>query len=82
MATYSYREVTTTQCEWLVPAAEPWGACWVEVMKAIHAATEQLKEAGLLKDGEEPSDDQIRIRPGDDEIIVYIERTEAMMEGK
>lgn len=75
MASYSRRVIRTTRVEFPVPAAEPWGACWVEVMKAIHAATRELVDNGLLAEGKEPSDDTIRIRVGDDEVIVFYEHT-------
>lgn len=76
MAEYSRRVMRTTRVEFSVPAAEPWGACWVEVMKAIRAATRELVEAGRLAEGADPSDDTIRIRVGDDEVIVCYEHTD------
>jgi hypothetical protein len=51
MATYSYREVTTRRGEYVVPAEEPYGACWVEVMKAIHAAHRTLVDLGRIEKG-------------------------------
>ena len=78
MATFAYREVTTKRCEWLVPAPEPGGACWVEVQKAIASARQALTVAGLLFPGSEPADDQIRIRGGEDEVIVFIESPEVV----
>lgn len=73
MATYERREVTRTRVEFVVPAAEPWGACWVEVMKAIRAATNELVMTDQLADGAEPADDAIQIRPGDDAVVVSYE---------
>lgn len=71
MATYSRREVRTTRVEYFVPADASFGACWVEVYKAVSAATQELVSLGLLEQGREPSDDAIKIRPGDDEVVVY-----------
>lgn len=73
MATYGRREIHTTRVEFPVPASPPWGACWVEVYKAVSAAIQELVSLGLLEDGREPSDDAIKILPGDDEVVVCIE---------
>lgn len=77
MASYSSRVVTTERWEWSVPADGPWGACWTEVYKAVSAATQQLRELGLLSEGREPSDNAIRIHCRDDEVVVSftVERT-------
>jgi hypothetical protein len=77
MAEYTTRAVTTTRYEFCVPALWHEGACWVEVQKAIAAATRELRDKGLLAADREPSDDQIRIRPSDDEIVVYYEHAVA-----
>lgn len=74
MATYWRTEVTTTRVEFEVPTNEPWGACWVEVYKAVSAAIEELREAGRVAQDAEPSDDAIRIRSADDAVIVFYER--------
>lgn len=74
MADYSRRERTVTTVEYLVPTREPWGACWVEVMKAIHAATAELRELGRLGPTEEPADDMIRLHAGDEDIVVTFDR--------
>lgn len=73
MATYERREVTTTRVEFDVPASSPWGACWVEVQKAIAAVIEEMRTAGTLGLAEVPSDDRIRVTPGDEKIIVSYE---------
>lgn len=74
MATWGRREFTTVRVEFAVPATPAFGACWVEVQKAIAAAEAELRQRGLLKEGESAWDDQIRIEPGDDEIVVFYER--------
>jgi hypothetical protein len=79
MATYWRREVHTTRVEFLVPAEPPYGAAWVEVQKAISAAIQELISRGLLAEDGTPSDDQIWVRPGDDDVAVVIEvETEAV----
>lgn len=76
MADYQRREITTRRIEWAVPAPWPQGACWTEVQKAIVAAANELNDAGLIPPDDEPADDLIRVRPGDDEVIVSIEVAE------
>lgn len=70
------RERKTTFVEHVVPAADPWHANWVEVYKAVAACTAELREAGLLGETQEPSDDRIRMRVDDEAIVVYYEKTE------
>lgn len=73
MATYSRREVVTRRVEFVVPAQPPYGACWTEVAKAMSAARAELIEAGLLNKLAEAKDDQIKVYPADDEIVVSID---------
>lgn len=73
MATYSRRKLHITRVEFHVPAEAPWGATWVEVMKAVHAATAELREAGVIGETAEPADDQIAIAPHDDTVVVSYE---------
>lgn len=72
MATYSRREIHTIRVEYPVPSGA-YGACWVEVSKAVEAATQELVSLGLLEDGRQPADDAIKIRPGDEDVIVYFD---------
>ena len=76
MADYSRQEVTKVTVEFTVPAPFGFGACWAEVMKAIRAAHQELWQAGVIAEGKDASDDRIRIRPGDEEVIVFYERSE------
>jgi hypothetical protein len=76
MATYDRREVTKVTIEFVVPVMPEWGACWVEVYKAVRAAHQELWQAGVVPEGKDASDDTIRIRPGDEEVIVFYERSE------
>lgn len=75
MSFYSRQERHTKRVEFVVPAPPPWGAAWVEVMKAIRAATTELVVAGRVKAGEDPSDDTLWIRSWDDAVIVSYEDT-------
>jgi hypothetical protein len=77
MATWSRREHVTRRTEWAVPAAPPFGACWSEVVQAIGRAERELRDAGRIPEGREPDDTQIRVLPGDDEIVIYYETKEA-----
>lgn len=76
MSTVYRRERKTVHIEYVVPAREPWGACWVEVYKAVAAAISELRADGLLGETQEPSDDRIRMRVEDEAIVVYYEKTE------
>jgi hypothetical protein len=73
MATWSRCEEVTRTVKWVVPASEPWGACWSEVVQAINQATRELRGAGKLGESEEPSDSLIRVKVGDEEVIVFYE---------
>jgi hypothetical protein len=73
MATWSRRERVTRTVEWVVPASEPWGACWNQFVQAINQAMGELRADGKLGEFEEPSDGQIRVKVGDEEVIVFYE---------
>lgn len=62
----------TTRREWWVPTGtyDDQGACWVELMKAISAATNELRFHGTTG---EPSDDSIMILPHDEHVVVRIQ---------
>jgi hypothetical protein len=76
MVTYSREEKVRRTIEYRVPAEMPYGACWNQVVQAINAAIRELREAGALVDGEEPSDDRIWIQPNDDSIVIVFEAPE------
>ena len=73
MSTYDRRILEICRVEFHVPAAEPWGADWVEVSKAISAAHKELEELGAIPPHAEASADQIRIAPTDEAIVVSYE---------
>jgi hypothetical protein len=70
MVSYERREVTTRVVEFIVPAEHPYGACWVELYKAVSAAHQELVAAGRIKEGADAPDDMIRLLPGDADIVV------------
>jgi hypothetical protein len=76
MATWSRCEEVTRTVKWVVPASEPWGACWSEVVQAVNQAIAELRAAGRLGEFEEPPDDLIRVKVGDEEAIVFYESKE------
>lgn len=69
MATYTSRTVTSTRREWIVPAAQPWGATAEEIEKAWTAATVAYREIHGLHDVATPGD-ALRFHVGDDEIVI------------
>lgn len=74
MAPYERTETNTTLVEFVVPAPAGVGACWVEVMKAIRTAHNELWEQGRVPQGIDASGDTIRLYPGDGTVIVFYER--------
>lgn len=76
MSTIHRQERTVRFVEQVVPVDPAWGACWVEVYKAVAALISEMRETGRLGEKQEPSDDAIRFRITDDEIVAYYETTE------
>lgn len=76
MSSVYRRERRVTYVEHVVPATEPWHANWVEVQKAVSACIAELRESGALGETQEPSDERIRMRVEDEEIVVYYEKVE------
>jgi hypothetical protein len=66
--------------EWFVPTGgyhDQYGACWTDLMLAITHATNRLKELGKVEDNHvEPADDQIKVVPHDEHVVVRIEYVE------
>jgi hypothetical protein len=73
MASFHRQTRTTTRVEYIVPASPRWGACWVEVMKAVRAAHAELGEEGRIIPGNDAPDDMITIAPGDECVVVSYE---------
>lgn len=76
MSTVERREVLIRRIEHVVPAREPWGADWTEVMKAVSAATAELRDQLRVPSHMDPPDDMIRMRVEDEAIVVYYEKSE------
>lgn len=76
MATYTSETVTRTIRRWIVPAAEPWGACIGDINAACAAACRAYRETHGLTEGQTLSDDALRFHVTDDEIVISYE-TEA-----
>jgi len=76
VATYSSETVTRTIRRWIVPAAEPWGACIGDINAACAVACRAYREAHGLPEGEPLADDALRFHVTDDEIVISFE-TEA-----
>jgi hypothetical protein len=72
MATWSRRERVTRTVEYTVPVGGD-GAAYAEIQKAITAARQDLTEAGRADSFGTIADNEIRVLPGDDEIIVAYE---------
>lgn len=78
MATWDRRERTVRFVEYVVPAAEPWGACWTEIQQGINQAIRELRPDDVPANVHwEPADDAIRVHAGDDEVIFRIEQEDA-----
>jgi hypothetical protein len=73
VATYTSRTVVTTRREWIIPAAEPWGAACEEVSKAWTAAAVAYREARGLPHDAPVVGDALRFHVTDDEIVISFE---------
>lgn len=73
MAEIRRRTQNTKRVEWLVPAPSPHGAAWTTVQKALIAARNELVAAQQIPHSDDPADEQIRYRVGDDLIIVSVD---------
>lgn len=69
MATYSSRTIVSTRREWIVPAAQPWGAAAEEIQKAWAAAETAYREIHGLHDATTPGD-ALRFHVSDEEIVI------------
>jgi hypothetical protein len=70
MATYTTRTIASTRSEWIVPAAEPWGAAGAEVGKAWAAAEQAYWKARDLPAVGSLPDDALRFHVRDGEIVI------------
>ncbi|WP_052189870.1 hypothetical protein [Streptomyces sp. NRRL S-1824] len=70
MATFTARTITSTRREWIVPAAEPWGAPAAEVGKAWAVAELAYREQHSLPAEQALHDDALRFKVTDDAIVI------------
>lgn len=81
MADWFKRERVMRTHEWVIPAADPWGACWNQVQQAMDAAREhwiamhpnEVRIAAQDDRCVSVPDSAVRVRVADDEIIVFWE---------
>jgi hypothetical protein len=82
MADWFKRSKAVTTHEWVIPATEPWGACWNQVQQALDAARENWitmhpAEARIAAQDDRcitVPDDAVRVKVSDNEIIVFWEQ--------
>ncbi len=69
---YTRGERIVTTVGFRVPASEPWGATYTEVLRAINEAVAEYGSlfAGIPTYHGTPSDDSIRVHAEDDAIVV------------
>ncbi|MGW7350907.1 hypothetical protein [Streptomyces sp. NPDC054784] len=70
MATFTTRTTVSTRHEWIVPAAEPWGAFLGDIEAAAAAASRAYRQQHGMAEAETLSDDALRWRPTDDAIVI------------
>lgn len=70
MAEYTSETVVRTIRRWIVPAAEPWGACIGDINAACAVACRAYREARGLAEGAPLPDDALRFHVRDDEIVI------------
>lgn len=70
MATFTARTITSTRREWIVPAAEPWGAPAAEVGKAWAVAERAYREQHDLPAEQPLRDDALRFKVTDEAIVI------------
>lgn len=82
MATYEGPKVhVTAELVYTVPAEFRYGAYWPEVEKAVVGLLGKLRELGVLKPDEHPSDDLIRIYPADNEVRIVATIQDTLVQG-
>lgn len=70
MTTVSWRTITSRRKEWMVPAAQPWGACLGDMRDGIAMASVQYRRDHDLADDAVLADDALRFHVTDDEIVI------------
>jgi hypothetical protein len=70
MADWFTRTKTTRTREWVVPAQEPYGACWNQVQQALDAALHAWLEKHPGTAFAAVPDNAVRVKVTDDEVII------------
>lgn len=70
MPSFTSRAITSTRHEWIVPAAEPWGAAGADIGKAWSAAETAYRDHYNLPAEQALSDDALRFHVNDDAIVI------------
>lgn len=70
MPSYTHREITSRRIEYIVPAAQPWGACLGDMYAAINAARVAFIDEHNLDPMQPLSDDALWFHPRDDDIVI------------
>ena len=75
MSDIEQKTFTTVRKEWWVPTGTypERGADYVELTKAIHWATQELKSAGRHFIGNSPADNAITVHPHDEHVVIRVE---------
>lgn len=73
MATYTTETVTRTIRRWIVPAAQPWGACIGDINAATSVACRAYREAHGMDERAPLADDALRFHVTDDAIVISFE---------
>jgi hypothetical protein len=76
VATHTSETITRTIRRWIIPAAEPWGACIGDISAASADACRVYREVRGLPVSEQLPDDALRFHIGDDEIVISFETEE------
>ena len=76
MPTHTSETITRTIRRWIIPAAEPWGACIGDISAASADACRVYREVHGLPVSEQLPDDALRFHNGDDEIVISFETEE------
>jgi hypothetical protein len=76
VSTHTSETITRTIRRWIIPAAEPWGACIGDISAASADACRVHREVRGLAAGAQLPDDALRFHIGDNEIVISFETEE------
>lgn len=70
MPTHTSETITRTIRRWIIPAAEPWGACIGDISAASADACRVYREVHGLPVSEQLPDDALRFHVTDEAIVI------------